>query len=116
MGTKKEKTLVYAIVFIAGIIGGSLLTFLRSQFYSPLTSEARTAPSLHSDTQAVDSNNFFTNISEEDWEQLKRIGRGVQPNTLGDPMAAEVGPHQWYQENYKQEFSCQFEQCIGRKG
>jgi hypothetical protein len=105
-GTKsgKKAPLFYArIVFLAVIIGGSLLSILR-----PLCA--------YSDAKrAVESNNFFTDISEEDWERLKRIGRGIQPNTLGDPMAA-VGPHQWYQENYEPEFSCQFEQRIGRKG
>jgi FkbM family methyltransferase len=68
VANKKEITRVNAIVFISGIICGSYLTLLRSQSYSPVTSDVRSAPSLHSDV-AAESNNVLADmfISEDDW-------------------------------------------------
>ncbi len=72
VANKKEKTLVYAIVFITGIICGSYRTLLRTQLYLPSMSEARTAPLLHSDWYSHDNLNL-TAVKECTEEQRSKI-------------------------------------------
>lgn len=72
-----------------------------------------------------ESNNFFTDISDEEWKRMKSIAHDIQPNSCCPPEERKergrdpygnVGDTEWFQDNYEPEFSCRHEVRIGRKG
>lgn len=63
-----------------------------------------------------ESDNFFTDIPDNQWSMLKQIAKSVQPNTRGDPLKTSSTPGAWFQMHYEPEFSCQFEARVGLKG
>lgn len=99
--------------------GGEWLPMLSSErvVVSSGIMMASSGPSSSSHELAMEeSNGFFDDIPEEEWERLRKIAHDIQPNTKGDPSDTSVGPFAWYQENYEPEFSCRHEQRVGRKG
>ncbi|KAL3780118.1 hypothetical protein ACHAW5_005756 [Stephanodiscus triporus] len=103
--------------------GGEWLPSLSSSERVAVSSGAMAAgsgrPSSSSSSHELameESNGFFDDIPEEEWERLRNIAHDMQPNAKGDPSDASVGPFAWYQENYEPEFSCRHEQRVGRKG
>ena len=72
-----------------------------------------------------ESNNFFTDISNEEWKLTKSIAHAIQPNSCCSPEERKargrdphgnVGKKEWFQDNYEPEFLCCHEVRIGRKG
>ena len=74
-----------------------------------------------------ESNNFFTDISNEEWKLTKSIAHAIQPNSCCSPEERKargrdphgnVGKKEWFQDNYEPEFLCRHghEVRIGRKG
>lgn len=60
-----------------------------------------------------ESNGFFTDIRESDWNRLKERLRATPECALKcQPEAAEI----WYQNNWEPGFTCQHERRIGRWG
>lgn len=63
-----------------------------------------------------ESQQFFDDVSDQDWELLKQRVQEIQPNTNGNPGKGRAGTPFWFQNHYEPDFACRHERRIGRLG
>lgn len=64
-----------------------------------------------------ESNGFFYDVSDSDWEMQRKITKMRVNNKNAEyPMAGAHNSPAWYQENWEPDFSCRMEQRIGGMG
>merc|ERR1719188_1711632 len=62
----------------------------------------------------TESEGFFDDISDEEWEMMRKKFRSMYPNT-NRPTVNLKGTN-WFQRNYEPDFACRHEQRVGRQG
>lgn len=84
--------------------------------YDEPSSPSDAAKSSFDSLAHQESLDFFTDITDKEWNNLKMKVKEMQPNTLGNPREGPLVMGEWLQSHYEPDFVCRHERRIGKLG